>query len=111
MAALPAEPTAADVLEEAAAVIRRVAQGLREDRRRRQAAASPNGGVFRRAHPPQGVTGAQVREARRRLRLSQRQLGEELHVSRGMIADAEAGRRGCPPVVASWAKRILKGGG
>ena len=87
-----------------------MAAGLREDRKRQLALA---GGVFRRAHPPQGVTGADLRRAREQVRLTQRELGEELHVSRGMIADAEAGRRGCPPVLASWARRLLsqqKGG-
>ena len=88
-------------------MIRRVAAGLREDR---APGAGPGRGRPRR-HPPQGVTGADVRRAREAVRLTQRELGQELGVSRGQIADFELGRRGCPPLVAAWAKRILKGGG
>ena len=96
-------------LEAEAVVIRRLCAGLREDRRRREASE----GSLRRTEPPppREKIGDQVREARLRLRLSQRELGEELGLSRGIVADAELGRRSTPPLLGAWAKRVLNGGG
>lgn len=113
MAAQPAESPEAllDGLEEAAALVHRLVRGLREDRRRREASERSLRREAPPPPPPREKCGEEVRTARLALRLSQRQLGAELGFSRGVVADAELGRRSCPPLLAAWARRILKDGG
>jgi hypothetical protein len=57
-----------------------------------------------------GVDGQAVREARRRARISQREIAGQLLVARGVVADAETGRRNVPPALGRWAAQVLRAG-
>ena len=84
-------------LEEASALIRGAAEGLRAEQRGRPGLGLPA------PHPYPGaegrdVTGAQLLAARQAVRLSQRELAAEWPYGRGsLVADVERGVRSCPP--------------
>jgi hypothetical protein len=54
------------------------------------------------------VTGAHVREARRLVRIGQRDLARELRIARSSIADCEGGRRRVHPRLAAWTREVLR---
>jgi hypothetical protein len=95
-------------LEEALAHLRAAAEALRKpppDTRR----WFPTPPRPQQARPPelQGIDGEALRRARAVARLSQRDLAVELGQSRGVLADAERGRRSVPERVAWWVYRVL----
>src|SRR5215510_9962445 len=50
-----------------------------------------------------------LQSAREVAGMSQRQLAEELHCSRALLAEVERGRRAMSPVVAGWVRETLAG--
>ena len=103
----PPAPTMPSItLEEASALIRAAAEGLRAEQRRRRDWG------FQRHTPPRSegrdVTGAQLLAARQAVRLSQRELAAEWPYGRGLIADIERGVRSCPPDLGAWVKHVLR---
>ena len=103
----PPEPTMPSItLEEASALIRAAAEGLRAEQRRRRDWG------FQRRTPPRSegrdVTGAQLLAARQAVGLSQRDLAAEWPYGRSLVADVERGRRSCPPDLGAWAKHVLR---
>jgi hypothetical protein len=86
--------------------------GLLADHARRVAAA---GGALRVPDSPAGkgppCSGEAVRRARALVGLSQREVSALLALSRGVVAEAERGRRRAPGRLARWATGVLRAKG
>src|SRR5262245_15693269 len=108
-ATLPLRPTTALLLDYSPSIRERFARNIRRDAA--QSAALWTRRVGWRAQLAQGVRhydcGADVLRAREASGLSQRDLSRHLHISRGLLADCERGRRSVPGPLWVWAWDVL----
>ena len=93
---------------QAAGYLSTVAAGLRADTRRKRrwgfnGVAAPN-----KPDPARDLPGEDLRTARMRVGLSQRELAAEWGLARGLIGSIELGYRSCPLGLADWAKHVLR---